>query len=239
MSIPTLTETRDAILSKRTNSRECLGQCLARIERLEPRLHALISYDGDRAMAAAQAIDDRIARGEAVGELAGVPVILKDNMCTSWGRTTCASKILGELPGAVQRSRRRAPAGGRRGHRGQSESRRVRDGIEHGEQRVRRDTESVEYRLRSRRQFRRLRGGGRVGHGLREPGFGHGGIDPPAGVVLRRYRAEADVRAGVALRASWRTGAAWTRSGRSPGPLETWPLYSRCWRAGIGATRPV
>lgn len=94
MSSTTLVETRDAIRSKQVGSRECVSRCLARIERLEPRLHALISCDGDRAMAAAQAIDDRISRGEAVGELAGVPIILKDNMCTSWGRTTCASKIL-------------------------------------------------------------------------------------------------------------------------------------------------
>lgn len=94
MSISTLIETRDAIRLGQISSRECVQQSLARIERLEPRLHALISYDGDRAMAAAQAIDDRVARGESVGELAGVPVILKDNMCTSWGRTTCASRML-------------------------------------------------------------------------------------------------------------------------------------------------
>ncbi|MBP7934165.1 MAG: Asp-tRNA(Asn)/Glu-tRNA(Gln) amidotransferase subunit GatA [Phycisphaerae bacterium] len=90
----TLVETRDAIRSRQVSSREWVGRSLARIERLESRLHALVSYDGDRAMAAGQTIDDRIARGEAVGELAGVPIIVKDNLCTSWGRTTCASRIL-------------------------------------------------------------------------------------------------------------------------------------------------
>jgi len=90
----TLVETRDAIRLKQVSSREWVRKSLARIERLEPQLHALVSYDGDRAMAAGQTIDDRIARGEAVGELAGVPIILKDNLCTSWGRTTCASRML-------------------------------------------------------------------------------------------------------------------------------------------------
>lgn len=54
----------------------------------------LVSYDGERALKLAAQVDERIARGESVGELAGVPVLIKDNMCTRFGRTTCSSRIL-------------------------------------------------------------------------------------------------------------------------------------------------
>jgi len=94
MSLPTLTEIRDTIRSRKTCSREWVDRALNRIQALEPKLHALVSYDGDRAMDQAEIVDEKIARGQPVGELAGVPVLIKDNMCTCWGRTTCSSRIL-------------------------------------------------------------------------------------------------------------------------------------------------
>ncbi len=94
MSLPTLIEIRDAIRSKATCSREWVDRALGRIQSLEPKLHALVSYDGDRAMEQAEIVDEQISRGESVGELAGVPILVKDNICTSWGRTTCSSRIL-------------------------------------------------------------------------------------------------------------------------------------------------
>ncbi len=94
MSASTLIEIRDAIRSRRSSAREWVARSLERIERYEPRLHTLIEYDGEQALRLADEVDARLARGESVGELAGVPVLLKNNICTSWGRTTCASKIL-------------------------------------------------------------------------------------------------------------------------------------------------
>lgn len=94
MSLPTLTEIRDAIRSRKICSREWVDRALNRIQTLEPKLHALVSYDGDRAMEQAEIIDEKIARGQPVGELAGTPILIKDNLCTSWGRTTCSSRIL-------------------------------------------------------------------------------------------------------------------------------------------------
>ncbi len=90
----TLISTRDAIRSRSVSSRACVDQALDRIAALEPHLHALVSYDGDRAMDLAEQVDERIARGEEVGPLAGLPLIVKDNLCTRFGRTTCSSKIL-------------------------------------------------------------------------------------------------------------------------------------------------
>ncbi len=94
MNTPTLIEIRDAIRSRRGSAREWVTRSLERIERYEPKLHALIEYDGERALRLADEIDARLARGEPVGELAGVPLLIKNNICTSWGRTTCASRIL-------------------------------------------------------------------------------------------------------------------------------------------------
>ena len=94
MTLPTLTEIRDTIRSRTTGAREWMGYTLERIDALEPKLHALVSYDGDRAMEQARLADERIAAGQPVGPLAGVPLLIKDNLCTSFGRTTCASRIL-------------------------------------------------------------------------------------------------------------------------------------------------
>ncbi len=65
-----------------------------RIEKHDAEIGAYISTFKDDALKAAANIDERIAAGETVGALAGVPIAIKDNMCISTGKTTCASKIL-------------------------------------------------------------------------------------------------------------------------------------------------
>ncbi|MDQ1423167.1 MAG: aspartyl-tRNA(Asn)/glutamyl-tRNA(Gln) amidotransferase subunit [Acidimicrobiaceae bacterium] len=67
---------------------------LARIDEREGELHAFNLVLADRARAAARAIDERVAAGDDPGPLAGVPVALKDNLCTRGVPTTCSSKIL-------------------------------------------------------------------------------------------------------------------------------------------------
>ena len=67
---------------------------LARIEQAEPEIHAFNTVTADHALEAASAVDAVVADGRDPGPLAGVPIALKDNMCTRGVPTTCSSKIL-------------------------------------------------------------------------------------------------------------------------------------------------
>jgi aspartyl-tRNA(Asn)/glutamyl-tRNA(Gln) amidotransferase subunit A len=85
---------RDRIASGQTSSFEATSSAFERIRQFESTVGAFISTHEERALKAAADVDRRIAAGEPVGQLAGVPVAVKDNMCTTFGATTCASKIL-------------------------------------------------------------------------------------------------------------------------------------------------
>ncbi|MCH7559065.1 MAG: Asp-tRNA(Asn)/Glu-tRNA(Gln) amidotransferase subunit GatA [Planctomycetes bacterium] len=87
-------ELRDRIAAGRISSLDATEAVFERIDKLEPVIGAYISTYRDRALEKAADVDRRIAAGEPVGKLAGVPVAVKDNMCTTFGATTCASKIL-------------------------------------------------------------------------------------------------------------------------------------------------
>ena len=67
---------------------------LAAIAQRDGELHAFLEVTADEARAAARAVDERVAAGEDPGPLAGVPVALKDNLCTRGIPTTCSSRIL-------------------------------------------------------------------------------------------------------------------------------------------------
>jgi len=77
-----------------TSAREVTDSFLGRIAAVEPQVSAFITVTPELARAQADAVDTKIAAGEAVGPLAGVPVALKDNLCTIGVETTCASQIL-------------------------------------------------------------------------------------------------------------------------------------------------
>lgn len=69
---------RDAVRAKEISARELLELHLERIERVNPRVNAIVSPDPDRARSAAALADERLARGEDVGPLHGLPFAVKD-----------------------------------------------------------------------------------------------------------------------------------------------------------------
>jgi len=76
------------------SAQEIARACLDRIGARDGELRAFLSTAPDDLLASAKAIDDKRARGEALGALAGVPVALKDALCTRFAPTTAGSKIL-------------------------------------------------------------------------------------------------------------------------------------------------
>jgi len=83
-----------AIREGRTTAVEAMQAVLARIEEKEDTLHCYLTLDRKQALEKAREVQQRIEAGELRGPLAGVPVALKDNLCTEGIRTTCASRIL-------------------------------------------------------------------------------------------------------------------------------------------------
>lgn len=67
---------------------------LDQIDRVENTVHAYVTVDKEGALKKAAEIQKKIDKGELTGPLAGVPVAIKDNMCTEGMLTTCSSKIL-------------------------------------------------------------------------------------------------------------------------------------------------
>ncbi len=80
--------------TRELSSREVTQFFLDRIEKLQPSLRAFISWDGDLALQAADAVDQRRAAGESLSPLAGMPVAIKDILCTTDSVTTCGSRML-------------------------------------------------------------------------------------------------------------------------------------------------
>jgi aspartyl-tRNA(Asn)/glutamyl-tRNA(Gln) amidotransferase subunit A len=85
---------RDKIAAGQISSVKATTAVFENIEEREPVIGAYISTYRDMALEKAAEVDKRIGTGQKVGQLAGVPVAIKDNMCTTFGATTCASKIL-------------------------------------------------------------------------------------------------------------------------------------------------
>ena len=83
-----------AVRAGRRPAADVVDEHLAAIESRDGEIHAFNLVLADEARRAALAIDRRVAAGEDPGPLAGVPVALKDNICTAGIPTTCSSRIL-------------------------------------------------------------------------------------------------------------------------------------------------
>jgi aspartyl-tRNA(Asn)/glutamyl-tRNA(Gln) amidotransferase subunit A len=90
----TCKQLRDSIAKGEVKSSDAVSAVFERIEKHDAQIGAFLSTFKQDALAKAKEIDEKIAKGQSVGALGGVPIAVKDNMCTTFGATTCASKIL-------------------------------------------------------------------------------------------------------------------------------------------------
>jgi aspartyl-tRNA(Asn)/glutamyl-tRNA(Gln) amidotransferase subunit A len=92
-ALMSLTSVAKAIADKRVSSREVTKSCLDRIAQWQPRLNAFMAIEADEALAAADAADAALAKGDSGGSLHGVPLAHKDMYYDAGKVVTCGSKI--------------------------------------------------------------------------------------------------------------------------------------------------
>ena len=99
MSLTSLTavELGRKIKAKEVTAVEAMKAVLEQIKKSEGTVNAYVTVDEEGALKRAEEVQKKIDAGELEGPLAGVPVAIKDNMCTEGMLTTCSSKILGNF----------------------------------------------------------------------------------------------------------------------------------------------
>ena len=90
-------ELHDKLVNKEVSSVELTNALYERIDQVENQVNAYVTLDKENALAQAAKVEAKIAAGEAIAPLAGVPGAIKDNICTKGLLTTCSSKILSNV----------------------------------------------------------------------------------------------------------------------------------------------
>jgi aspartyl-tRNA(Asn)/glutamyl-tRNA(Gln) amidotransferase subunit A len=94
MELGSIKELHRQLVNKERSAVEIARETLRHIETVEPKVRAFLAITADLALSTAQEVDDKIAKGESIGILEGIPIGIKDNMCTKGIKTTCGSQIL-------------------------------------------------------------------------------------------------------------------------------------------------
>ena len=87
-------ELHDKLVNKEISSVELTENVYSRIDEVEDKVQAYVTLDKENALAQAKKVDEKIAAGETIAPLAGIPGAIKDNICTKGLLTTCSSKML-------------------------------------------------------------------------------------------------------------------------------------------------
>lgn len=90
----TATEISDMLRKKECSSVEVTQSVLDRIDNVEDKVGSFVTVTKEIAIEKAKQVDEKLAKGEKLSDLAGVPIAIKDNICTKGVKTTCSSKML-------------------------------------------------------------------------------------------------------------------------------------------------
>ncbi len=195
----TIEQASDLLKNKEITSVELTRAVLDRIAAVDGKVGAFLTVDADGAMAQAEAADHRLARGDTA-PLTGIPLGIKDLICTQGLRTTCASKMLENFIPPYDATVIAPTEKSRGGDLGQAQHGRICHGLHHRALRLSDHPQPMESGAHPGRLQRRIGRGGGGGHVPGCPGFGYRRLHPPAGLPLRRGRDQADLRPGIPFR---------------------------------------